>query len=914
MTVGFRDSRYIIGIDLGTTNSVVSFVDRYAKERSIENFPVLQVIASGELDKQTSLPSFCYLPLAHELEGDQLSLPWKNKSKKSVGVFARNHGSGIPERFISSAKSWLSHKGVNRTAGILPWGSEIATEDKLSPVETSRLILEHVRLAWNNEFGKKKDKDGTKCTLEESQVVVTVPASFDETARELTVKAAKDAGYEHLILLEEPLAAFYAWLDKTENWQELISTGEKILIVDIGGGTTDFSLIEFTEDENLRRTAVGNHLLLGGDNIDMTLARVVESQIKKKLSPRERSILNQRCRLAKEELLIPNGKEEVTVAVTTSGSSLVGNTVTGKLTKENVLKVIMEGFYPMIETTAALPEKKAGIRDLGLPYEKDPSVSAHLLSFLCKASGSDQPIIPDKILFNGGSMIPDLLRQRIIDLVNSWSENTVTELPAWDLDKAVSTGASYYGLVKAGEGVRVQGGIARSYFLEIETSEGPKLVCVMPRDTNEGDLQALSSMRFEAAANEPLKFPVHSSATRLHDQLGDIVDDREEVSELPPLITTLKFGKKNQKIEVELSTLLNETGTLEIHLNSVNTDHRWPLKFDMRALHDQKDTSTTVSELLPNTNQVAVTAEQINQAESAIDAVFNGSDKPGKLLKKLEDIFEINRNEWSLQLIRQLADYLLKLNPQSFKSAPLEARWMNLTGFCLRPGFGDTSDELRQKKLWSLWFGGPKFKTDAQVNAEWWVLWRRISGGINAGRQEQVAHALLKMLVPNDSYKKNTKYGAQEKMECWRCLGSLERTPVKIKKRIVDIQSARVSKLEDFELWAMARLLSRKLFYAPVDLTMSSKDASSFIKLLMITNKEKLGNMTTFALSRMATMTGESYLDINEKLRTELVTFLKSHDCQDALIRHIEEVIESSREESNQILGDTLPLGLTLKN
>jgi hypothetical protein len=914
MTVGFRDSRYIIGIDLGTTNSVVSYVDRTAENKSIETFPVMQLIAAAELDHNSSLPSFCYLPLEHELQNDSLKLPWKNKEKNSIGIFARNHGSGIPERFINSAKSWLSHKGVDRTAGILPWGSELATSEKISPVEVSRLILDHIRQAWNHQFGQKKDKDGTYCTLEESQVVVTVPASFDEAARELTVKAAKEAGYHNMILLEEPLAAFYAWLDKTDDWQNKISPGENILIIDIGGGTTDFSLIEFTDDENLRRTAVGNHLLLGGDNIDMTLARVIEAQIKKKLSNRERSILHQRCRLAKEELLTENGKTEVTVAVTTSGSSLVGNTVTGKLTKEDVLKVIMEGFYPLIDTNAALPEKKVGIRDLGLPYEKDPSVSAHLLSFLTKASSSDLPVIPDKILFNGGSMIPDILRQRIITLVNSWSEKETTELPAWDLDLAVSTGASYYGLVKAGEGVRVQGGIARSYFLEIDTEHGPQLVCVMPRDTNEGDMQLLSSLNFEVKANEALKFPVHSSATRLHDKLGDILEDREEISELPPLITALQFGKSQQSIEVEISTLLNETGTLEVHLNSVSTNHKWPLKFDMRALHDQQETHAAVSSLLPTANQVAVTEEQITLAKTAINKVFDGEDKPGKLLKKLEDIFAVNRQEWSLQLIRQIADFLLEIDPKKFTSAPLEARWMNLTGFCLRPGFGDTADEMRQKKLWTSWFSGPKFKTDAQVNAEWWVLWRRISGGINTGRQEQIGHALMKMLMPNDSYKKNTKYGAQEKMECWRCLGSLERLPLKLKKRITDMQLARVSKLEDYEFWAIARLMSRHLFYGPVDLTMNRKDASSFIKLIMASTKEKISPMALFTLSRLGAKTGEDFIDINETLRAELLTFLKEKKAQENLIQHVEEIIEDSQEESKQILGDSLPLGLTLKN
>jgi len=273
MISGLRDSRFIIGIDLGTTNSVVSFVDRYAKEVKVEEFKVQQLIAAGETDACDSLPSFCYLPLDHELEKGTLDLPWKTEETNSIGIFARNHGSGIPERFVSSAKSWLSHKGVDRMAGILPWGSEIDDDLKLSPVDISRLILNHIREAWNFENGKKKDKDGTKCILEESQVIITVPASFDETARELTVEAAKKAGYKHITLLEEPLAAFYAWLEKNEKWEDELTEGDKILIVDIGGGTTDFSLINFEKGSNLRRTAVGNHLLLGGDNIDMTLAK-----------------------------------------------------------------------------------------------------------------------------------------------------------------------------------------------------------------------------------------------------------------------------------------------------------------------------------------------------------------------------------------------------------------------------------------------------------------------------------------------------------------------------------------------------------------------------------------------------------------------------------------------------------------
>ena len=910
MISGLRDSRYIIGIDLGTTNSVVSFVDRYSDDKKVQEFKVDQVIAAGETDACDSLPSFCYIPLDHELEKGSLTLPWKSKEQNSIGVFARNHGSGIPERFVSSAKSWLSHKGVDRMAGILPWGSEIDSEQKLSPVEVSRLILNHIREAWNNANGKKKDKDGNKCILEESQAIITVPASFDETARELTVEAAKSAGYKYTTLLEEPLAAFYSWLEKNEKWEEELSEGDSILIVDIGGGTTDFSLINFEENSNLRRTAVGNHLLLGGDNIDMTLARQIESQIKKKLNQREWSILCQRCRQAKEELLNPDGKSEVTVAVTTSGSSLVGNTVTGKLKKEDVLKIIMDGFYPLITSNSQLPERKAGIRDLGLPYERDPSVSAHLLSFLKSASKDESPLIPDKILFNGGSMIPEVLRQRIIDLLNSWSDKKVVELQAWNLDKAVASGAGYYGLVRYGEGVRVQGGIARAYYMEIASSEGTKLVCIMPRDTNEGEIQKLDSFNFKVKTNEALKFPVHSSATRLNDKLGDLIDDREEISELPPLITSLQFGKTQKSVEVEVSTVLNETGTLEVWLNSTESQHKWQLKFDMRALHSHSDESEK-AESMNKADSVIVTDEQISQAEKAIQDVFNGLEKPGKLIKKLEDIFEMNRNQWSLQLIRQLADFLLKCKDLAKKSAPLESRWMNLLGFCLRPGFGDSTDELRIKQLWSLWFAGPNFKTDAQVNAEWWVLWRRISGGLNNGRQEQIAHTLMKSVMPNDSYKKNTKYGAQEKMESWRCLASLERIPAKLKKRITDVQLERISRLEDYELWALARLNARKLFYGPIDLTASSKDAASLANLIISSN-DKPTPMALFCISHICALTGDKHLDVNEKALNAAIKYLEKNQAQEVYIKHLKEVVADTVEESKQVLGDSLPIGLEL--
>jgi len=912
MSAGLHESRFIIGIDLGTTNNVVSYVDRNAVEKEVLDFPVMQNIAAAELDFFSALPSFCYLPLPHEKEGEALNLPWRGDKSFVCGVYARNHGSGIPERFIGSAKSWLAHKGVDRLASILPWGSEIPIEDKLSPVVVSRIYLNHIREAWNHKFGKLKNKDGNLSTLEESQVIVTVPASFDEAARELTVKAAKDAGYKHLTLLEEPLAAFYAWLTKNDNWDEQISEEDNILIVDIGGGTSDFSLIKYEKGANLRRTAVGNHLLLGGDNIDITLAKTVETQLRKKLNSREFSILCQRCRQAKEELLDPNDKEEVSIAVSTGGSSLVGGTLTGKLTKKEVLNIIMDGFYPLIPADSPLPDRKSGIRDLGLPYEKDPSICAHLLSFLKKASNDSELVIPDKILFNGGSMIPEILRLRIIDLLNSWSDKVVIELPSWDLDRAVATGAGYYGLVRYGEGVRVQGGIARAYYLEISAKDSNQLICIMPRDTNEGIIKELSGMRFKVQTNSALRFPVHSSATRLHDKLGDQLIERDEISELPPLITSLQYGKNKQLIEVEVNALLNETGTLEVWLNSVSSDHRWQLKFDMRALHNQSDDAQKANSLNQG-SAILVSDDQMQQAKEAIHKVFiHASEKPGKLIKALEKIFEINRNQWSLQLIRQMADWLLELKDQARKSSSLEARWMNLTGFCLRPGFGDTTDDFRIKQLWNMWFQGPSSKTDAQVSAEWWVLWRRIAGGLNGGRQEQVAHTLMKSVMPNDSYKKNTKHGNQDKMESWRCLASLERLPIKMKRRVSNILTGRISKLEDYEIWTLARLHARHLFYAPLDLTTPQKDASFTAKLLKEAKQGKVGPMTLFALSRIGAMTGNLALDLNDILRSEIIEYMENQDAQESHIKHLREIAEDSAEDAKQLLGDSLPIGLQL--
>jgi molecular chaperone DnaK (HSP70) len=413
-----NDSRYIVGIDLGTTNSAVYFIDTSLKRLTIKHFKVPQLKAAGEVDEGDLLPSFCYLPGATELPNGALELPWNPKAELAVGTFARDQGALVPGRLVASTKSWLSHSGVDREQAFLPWGSDLPGQNK-SPVDVTALYLGHVRDAWNHRFSGMQDDDGTPCTLANQQVVVTIPASFDETARELTIEAARRAQYPELTLLEEPLAAFYAWLNKVgTRWKRHLKAGEKAVIIDVGGGTTDFSVVEMDDNGGLHRFAVGEHLLLGGDNIDISLARLIEQEWNEKLVPAEWSMLCQLCRQAKERLLEDEKLKSTEVTLIRRGSSVIAGSKTAKLTRERLYGLLDEGFYPSVPEDAPAPKRRGGIREMGLPYAAEPAVTLHLLHFLrfaARAAGDESGglLYPNKILFNGGSMITPHTRGRI---------------------------------------------------------------------------------------------------------------------------------------------------------------------------------------------------------------------------------------------------------------------------------------------------------------------------------------------------------------------------------------------------------------------------------------------------------------------------------------------------------------------
>lgn len=601
-----KDSRYIIGIDLGTTNSAVSFIDTASVEVSHSMFGVPQVVRAGQVEEREVLPSFTYIPGAHELPEGSTSLPWDPAVAFCVGEFAREQGAKVPQRMISSAKSWLCHGGVDRNAAILPWMSPEEVE-KMSPVEVSSRYLAHMKEAWNHS---------RDVSFEEQDIILTVPASFDAVARELTVKAAADAGLE-VTLLEEPQAALYAWLEKrSEQWRKSLKLGDVILVCDIGGGTTDFSLISVQEEKGdlvLDRIAVGDHILLGGDNMDLALALSVQNRLKSegtKLDTWQLQALCQSCRVAKEKILSDSSCEKHPILIAGRGSKLIGGAISGELDRLEVGEVIVDGFFPLVEPTDQ-PARgiRTGFAELGLPYESDPAVSKHIAKFITdhqkplrkiREAGKDEFVTPSALLFNGGVLKSPFIQKRIIELLTHWAgdQQQIKILEAVDLDLAVAQGAAYYGMVKRGKGIRIRGGTARSYYIGIETSmpavpgiKPPiKALCVAPQGMEEGTESELPDKDFGLVIGEPAEFRFLSSSTRPDDRVGTIVEDWDEgeVQELPSLKTTLKAeGKAGQLVPVKLRSHVTELGMLELWSVERDGKDRWKLEFDVREREDE---------------------------------------------------------------------------------------------------------------------------------------------------------------------------------------------------------------------------------------------------------------------------------------------------------------------------------------
>ncbi|MBN2163977.1 MAG: Hsp70 family protein [Pontiellaceae bacterium] len=576
------NAKYAIGIDLGTTNSALAYRSLEDESSTVECLSIPQLVDEATEEGRTTLPSFIYI-------GEDY---W------SAGEWARRRSAEVPARTVATAKSWLCHSRVNRHDPILPWGAPDDVK-KISPVEASKRYLQHLSGAWNKRF--------PDAPFSEQQVVLTVPASFDASARELTQQAAVEAAFpEHFIMLEEPQSAVYAWLnDAGANWRKQLNKDDTLLVCDVGGGTTDFSLVRVEEEDGdlvLRRVAVGNHILVGGDNMDLLTAHLAQQAFAEKgvkVDAWQSTALWHACRQAKESLLSPEGPETHPVTVLGRGRSVIGGNISVDLNRQQVSNALLEGFFPICELSdRPCRAQLSGFRELGLPYEHDTAITRHLAAFLGMHARSDAAVRPTHVLFNGGVFKSAIFKNRLMELMAGWFSDAPPRLLDGheDLDHAVATGAAFYGASKQQGGVRIRGGTARAYYLGIETAGlaipgAPRPLnafCVVPVGMEEGTELEVPGEAFGLVTGEDAHFRVLSSAVRRQDKPGDMLTSwtEDELQETDSLEAALPVAEGIDDgygyVPVRFESRVTELGIFELWCVSTMTDHRWKLEFSVR--------------------------------------------------------------------------------------------------------------------------------------------------------------------------------------------------------------------------------------------------------------------------------------------------------------------------------------------
>ena len=882
-------SRYLIGIDLGTTNSVVAYIDteKVADANSpIPVLPIPQLVAPGEVRTLPALPSFLYFPTEDELTAGGVVATWNEHPAMVTGVLAREQGALVPSRQVSSAKSWLSYPGVHRRAKILPSQAE-HPQPMISPVEASARYLMHLRDTWDGALGSDAET-----RFEHQEIVLTVPGSFDEEARELTVEAARNARLENLTLLEEPLAAFYGWIAANPHAQEYLRDGELILICDIGGGTTDFSLVRarlVNAELQFERTAIGEHLLLGGDNLDFALARHVENKLQDiKLTPRQRYALRRACCAAKERLLSDSVVESVLVTVLGGGSAVVGQALTTDLKREEVLQILTTGFLPVsAPDDMPTPSRPTGLRELGLPYASDPAITKHLAAFLMQAalsmngpSANPRLVRPDVVLFNGGFCAPSVTRERIVEAISSWFGGAQSrwrpkllnnEAP----DTAVARGAAYYGRVRRGTGLCIRAGNARSYYIGLPSEHGLQGICVLPAGIEEGTTLPLLSRDFTVLANRPVSFTLYSSRTRHAVHAEVVALDEADVHRHPPLVTLLRYGKKMRDVylTIGLRASFTEVGTLELWCESRNTPHRWRLQFELRDEEAQAQKLDTVkSQPVPKRASAITTSDAtVESAAQLIGRVFGGSAEgatlaPEALVSQMEAALGLKRDSWPISAIRRFSDVLIEFSAGSKKSPGHEMRWLNLSGFCLRPGFGVLGDERRVDRLCTI-ASNIAFVDDLQCRVGVPVLLRRIAGGINA-REQQILYRQFTSHPDNKKKRPNR----QLEYERWRLLASLEQLLAGTRALLGNELLAKIKREpgDAIWLWSLSRLGARIPLYGPLHSVVAAEIAGEWLKALL--DLSTFTAVTASAIALIARRIDDRSREIDEPIRQQAIS------------------------------------------
>ncbi len=921
---GPSGARYVVGIDLGTTNSAMAHVDTERSSPKIELDAVAQLIGPGEVAGRATLPSFLYLAGEHELPAGALTLPWHpdDAARAIVGEYARTQGAQVPARLVSSAKSWLCHPRVDRLAPILPWGEAGAVESRrVSPVDASSAYLGHLAGHWKQTTGRP---------LAGEDVILCVPASFDEVARELTLRAAEREGLRPT-LLEEPQAAFYSWLaDHADDWREELSVGDTVLVFDVGGGTTDFSLIAVKPGDTFERTAVGDHLLLGGDNMDLALARRVEARLPRpsgggRLDPHGFSALVQACRVAKEKLLCSDDRPSWTITVAGRGSKLIGGSLRDELTRAEVEELVLDGFFPRVAAEAA-PHKgvRAGIQEFGLPYASDPGITRHAAAFLRLHQTR-----PTAVLFNGGVMSSAGIRQRVIEVLGSWLGAAPKVLENASPDLAVARGAAYYGLARRGQGLKIAGGAARAYYLGVDTAQvapgQTTVLCLTPRGFAEGSEVTLTEHALELLTNRPVRFRLFSSSDRLGDRSGQLLTlPADALVEMPPIYTVLRFQRSSQDtaLSVNLRARLTEIGTLELECvarATGNEGDRWKLNFDLRG-----DTAAANPAPVATTGKPDVDPATLERALGVLKALYGKSeapeviDSPAGVMKVLQYMLG-PKDGWSMTALRALWEPLKDLRGGRGKSPAHEARWLNLVGYTLRPGFGYPLDDWRVKESWRMFNAGLVHDKDDPCRLEWWILWRRVSGGLSKTQQEEIFKRLAPHFLPSFAKKADRRPpGAQEAAEMWRTLASMERLTVKQKAELGDVLLGQLEKKKgpdklDHALWSLSRLGARVPLYGPVEDVLPLKRAEKWLERLLAL--EWKGEAYPLAAAELGRCSGDRARDLDEPLRRRLADRLKAASSAhegERLARVVTEPVAREAKEERLAFGEALPSGLRL--
>ena len=928
---------YIVGIDLGTTNCAVAWVaPADGPDAAVRDFPVPQLQRAGEVAALPLLPSCLYAAGEHELPAGARQLPWGESPPLIAGAFARWQGARVPGRLVASAKSWLCHPGVDRAAAILPWGAPPEVV-KISPVTAAAQLLAHLVAAWNHAH--------PTAPLAEQEVVITVPASFDEVARELTVAAARQAGLQNLTLVEEPQAAFYAFTARHgARLGEVLGGARLVLVVDAGGGTTDFTLIAAaagTAGPDLRRLAVGDHLLLGGDNMDAALARHAEEQWLaggRKLAAAQWTQLLQSARTAKETLLADDAPEQFGVAVAAEGSKLLRGTLTAQITRADAERIILEGFLPQCPPTAA-PRKSArtALQELGLPYTQDPAITHHLAAFLRRhaaagfaalASAPATPDAlprPDAVLLNGGVFNSALLARRLLTVISAWWPDAppVPVLPPASLDYAVARGAAGYGLARRGLVRRISGGTAHGLYVGLGGGPGPdgapRAVCLIPRGQEEGRPVELRDRPFELTLGRPVQFPLFSTTEDRVDPPGAIVPLGPEFRALPPIHALFPGGRASTiQVPVHLLATLTELGTLELWcVSRQDAAQRWRLEFELRA-GGGATAAGPVTETLP---------ARFAEARAAVDRVFGHQPTPDgtrdakQLFRTLETLLG-PRAEWRLPVLRELWAALFAGAGRRRRSPEHERAFYQLLGYTLRPGAGYPLDDWRCEQTFRLFGENVKFQSEAPVWSEFWILWRRIAGGLAEHAQQAIwtylAPHLARRVPPNPPKDPAGKpRGPQPEGfdEMVRLAASLEHLEPADKVRFGNWIVPRLANPATAAgpwVWALGRLGARVPVHGSSHRTVDAATAEAWLDALLAAGLAGRDG-AAFAVAQLARRTGDRTRDLADEPRARAVAALPAAGAPPAWLRLLTEVTALEAADESRALGDSLPLGLRLR-